>query len=165
MTGEKIPRELTDPPSVVQVTVLPAARRRQTAQLWITSRARGTAIALLLVAAIGTAAALASGSELTAAPRHQPRPLTVAAAYGHPSRCLVVTISSTDPAYARADFDRGEPCGRYGGYVTAIFRHVGAAWRPVLVGVSYSCPVAALPAPVQEELDVCLTSPLRPGTH
>lgn len=79
----------------------------------------------------------------------------VAAAYGYPSRCLIVTIPAADPTYARADFDRRAPCGRYDGDVTAIFHRAGRAWRPVLVTTEYRCPVAPLPVTVQTALDVC----------
>jgi hypothetical protein len=86
-------------------------------------------------------------------------PAGVAAAYGYPVRCLSITISTHDPAYARADFDHASPCGRYDGPVTALFDRVDGAWRQVFVNVNYSCPVVALPVVVQEQLDVCLRMP------
>jgi hypothetical protein len=82
-------------------------------------------------------------------------PAGVAAAYGYPLHCLRVTIAQTDHAYARADFDHRRPCGRYDGYVTAIFYRIDGAWLPVLDATSYSCPVATLPIAVQQELGVC----------
>ncbi|HEX4009907.1 MAG TPA: hypothetical protein VHX62_07855 [Solirubrobacteraceae bacterium] len=78
----------------------------------------------------------------------------VAAAYGFPLRCLTITIPPGHPAYARADFNHTE-CGRFDGYVTAIFHRVGGDWRPVLEALGYACPVAGLPAPVQADLSVC----------
>jgi hypothetical protein len=66
-----------------------------------------------------------------------------------------VTISTTDPTYARAELDRVSPCWRYGVYVTAIFHRVGGSWRPLLNSSRYSCPVASLPAVVQQQLAVC----------
>jgi hypothetical protein len=88
-------------------------------------------------------------------------PAGVAAAYGYPARCLSITISTRDPAYARADFDHATPCGRYDGPVTAILERLDGAWRRVFVNVNFSCPVVALPVVVQEQLDVC--PQMRPG--
>jgi hypothetical protein len=79
----------------------------------------------------------------------------VAAAYGYPTRCLRVTIASSDHAFARADFDHGSPCGRYTGDPTAIFHVVDGAWRPVLEAVTYPCPAVGIPSAVQRELEVC----------
>jgi hypothetical protein len=79
----------------------------------------------------------------------------VAAVYGFPLRCLTVTILSTDPSYARADFNHGRACGRYTGYPTAIFHYRSGMWRSVLDAVEYACPVASLPALVQTRLGVC----------
>jgi hypothetical protein len=39
--------------------------------------------------------------------------------------------------------------------VTAIFHRVGGSWRPLLNSSRYSCPVASLPAVVQQQLAVC----------
>ena len=118
-------------------------------------------VLVLTAAAMGVAlvGALAGGRERT--PRHdtaRPQlagPAGVAAAYGYPLRCLSVTIAPTDHAYARADFDHGSPCGRYDGYVTAIFYRTAGAWLPVLDTSSYSCPIGTLPTAVQKELGVC----------
>lgn len=79
----------------------------------------------------------------------------VAAAYGYPTRCLRVTIASSDHAFARADFDHGSACGRYTGDPTAIFHVVDGAWRPVLEAVTYPCPAVGIPSAVQRELEVC----------
>jgi hypothetical protein len=79
----------------------------------------------------------------------------VAAAYGFPLWCLSVTIAADDPAYARADFNRARPCGRFDVYVTSIFHRIAGAWRLALAATQYHCPVAALPARVQTELGVC----------
>jgi hypothetical protein len=40
----------------------------------------------------------------------------LAAAYGYPLRCVSVAIALHDPRFARPDFDRTLPCGRYRGY-------------------------------------------------
>ncbi len=79
----------------------------------------------------------------------------VAAAYGYPQRCLSVTILGSDPNYARADFDHALPCERYTGYTTAIFHRVHGAWRVVVTGVRYTCPVPGIPVKVQSALGVC----------
>jgi hypothetical protein len=82
-------------------------------------------------------------------------PAGVAAAYGYPLQCLTVTILTGHRTYARADFNRLRPCGRYTGYSTAIFRYAAGAWRPVLDAVDYLCPVKNLPTAVQTALGVC----------
>jgi hypothetical protein len=80
----------------------------------------------------------------------------VAAAYGFPLKCLSVEISTHDPRFARADFDRSVPCGRWAGYSTAIFRRTGGMWSAVVEAIRYACPVRSLPPPVEQELGVCL---------
>ena len=79
----------------------------------------------------------------------------VAAAYGFPPRCLAVTVVGNAPTYARADFNRAVPCGRYDGIATAIFHRADGVWRPALVAATYSCPVRSLPRAVQVQLGVC----------
>jgi hypothetical protein len=93
------------------------------------------------------------------APARAPGPAGVAAAYGYPLRCLSVAIALHDPRFARADFDHAVPCGRYTGFVTAIFRRADGEWVPVLKATSYPCPVRSLPVRVQAELGVCPTPP------
>ncbi len=78
----------------------------------------------------------------------------VAAAYGYPSRCVIVTITA-DGAFARADFSHTNVCGRWAGDPTAIFHRTRGTWRRVLDAVSYRCPVEALPGVVQRHLSVC----------
>jgi|SRR6516162_710708 hypothetical protein len=89
-------------------------------------------------------------------------PAGVAAAYGNPLRCLIVSLAPHDPRFARADFNRSVACGQYRGYATAIFRRTGGMWVAVVEAISYSCPVPSLPAQVAEELGVCLVPP--PGS-
>jgi hypothetical protein len=86
-------------------------------------------------------------------------PAGVAAAYGYPLKCLSVAIATLDPRFARADFDKSVPCGRFTGYATAIFRRTGGMWVAVIEAINYACPVRTLPAQVEEELGVCLVSP------
>ncbi len=96
-----------------------------------------------------------STSTATSLLARNPGPAGVAAAYGYPLRCLSVTTSTSDRAYARADFDHRRACGIFHLFVTAIFRRVGGVWRRAMIAVSYSCPVASLPAVVARELAVC----------
>jgi hypothetical protein len=144
-----------DPPLDVVITVIP---RRDQAAVHI--RPRACLVVVLLIAAGAIVAAKLPGGDggATGVPDARARlqgPAGVAAAYGHPLRCLAVTLPPGDPTFARADFNHGTLCGRYDGYVTAIFHRVDGAWRPVLEANGYSCPVASIPPRVQTELDVC----------
>ena len=107
------------------------------------------------VGALVAATSVSSPARRTHSRAGERGPTGVAAAYGYPSRCLRVTTASSDHAFARADFNRGTPCGRYAGDSTAIFHVVDGAWRPVLEAVWYPCPSAGIPAAVQRELGVC----------
>ena len=152
-------------PWEVQITFVLRSRaptlRERVGHVPILSSAPGIAVLLLIAGALGAVVVFALGRGPFAVPdkldalRRDSGPAGVAAAYGYPLRCLSITIPARDRAYARADFDRTAPCGRYEGYPTAIFHRVGGAWRPVLDAVSYSCPVASLPRSVQAELAVC----------
>jgi hypothetical protein len=131
------------------------------------SAVRAVGVSALVVVAV-VAAVRAPGPGARASHPHRPSmtPLRanpaartpgspgVAAAYGFPLRCLTITIPPQHPAYARADFNHTE-CGRFDGYVTAIFHRVDGDWRPVLEALGYACPVAGLPAAVQADLSVC----------
>ncbi len=95
------------------------------------------------------------------APAHAFNPRTrlpgaagIAAAYGYPTRCVVVTITH-DGAYARADFSHKSFCGRFAGNPTAIFHRTRGTWRRVLYAVAYRCPVDSIPGVVQRRLAVC----------
>jgi hypothetical protein len=79
----------------------------------------------------------------------------VASAYHLPLRCLTVTFSAGDVAYARVRLARASTCGRYGGPATVIFRHDRRGWRAVLDSADYLCPVRSLPAVVAAQLHVC----------
>jgi hypothetical protein len=122
-------------------------------------------IAMLVVASLTAGVVLTARTGAPAPHRHRDvlawrrGALGVAAAYGYPPRCLSIAFAPADRAYARADFDRGLPCGRFAGDPTAVFHRVDGAWREVLDAVSYPCPVRSLPARVQTELSVC------PGRH
>lgn len=157
---------LADPPSQVQVTVVPgphgAVRGRLAhlrrvlrpalfAGLAVTAAAVGT---VLLVVGRNGHAARASGDVRIALSRAAAPP-GVAAVYRYPLGCLGVTLSAADPAYASAHLDRGSPCWRYGVYVTAIFHRVDGVWRLMLEATSATCPPVSLPAAVRAALAVC----------
>jgi hypothetical protein len=119
---------------------------------------------LLVLSGVGVTAALVAGSlhgrpasalPAARAQAHDRGAAGVAGAYGYALRCLSVTISRANPAYARADFDHRSECGRYTGEVTAIFHRTHGAWRTALDATAYRCPIASLPAAVQTELAVC----------
>ena len=138
--------------SEVWVTALPRRERRP---LWERiPQASAIAVAAAVVA-IAAAAMYDPGGEALN-PAHASGAAGVAAAYGYPLRCLSVTTSSSNTAYARADFDRRSACGRYDWSLVAIFHRAGGLWRPVLETSNYRCPVASLPAAVQRQLSVCL---------
>ena len=170
--GEQPPREgWSDSPSEVRITVLQDAGDRG---FWNRLRARrgagpagrvyGTWVAAAAVSATAVIVATTSfaggsaRSHRLAPGADEGGPTGVAAAYGYPTRCLTVTIASTDHAFARADFNHASPCGQYAGYPTAIFHVLHGGWRPVLEAVSYPCPATGIPPAVQKELSVC------PGT-
>lgn len=99
---------------------------------------------------------LGSGHRPARAGVRAPGRAGVAAAYGFPLKCLSVEISTHDPRFARADFDRSVPCGRFAGYSTAIFQRTGGIWSAVVEAIRYECPVRSIPPQVEQELGVCL---------
>jgi hypothetical protein len=157
-----------EPPSEVLITVFADSDGRRLRErlparhgIRVPMRARGLALVVVVIAAITATIAIVAAGGGSSAPRRadtrvrEPGATGVAAAYGYPHRCVSVTISTIDPAFARADFDHGSPCGRYTGYSTAIFHRVDHEWEPALEAVSYPCPVARIPHAVQRELGVC----------
>ena len=117
---------------------------------------RRASVALALVLAITAVGAVWLGDRNGGGHGWRERgPEGVAAAYGHPLRCLSITILATNRTYARADFNHLIGCGRYTWYPTAIFHYASGRWRPVLDAISYACPVASMPRRVQTELGVC----------
>lgn len=130
-----------------------------------TPRLAVLAVAVVIVAG-GLAAVLDSGGRRGPRPAAPPaatvvpparlaRGAGISAAYGYPARCLAITILANAPTYARADFDRRSLCGRYSGYVTAVFHRVSGAWHVILNASDYACPVPGIPALVQTELAIC----------
>jgi hypothetical protein len=112
-------------------------------------------ISLSAMAALVYATASPGGRGRATAAIGASDPAAVAAAYRFPLRCLAVTFSAADPAYARVRLARARSCGRYGGWATVIFRHGRNGWRAVLQSADYLCPVRSLPAIVQAQLHVC----------
>ena len=168
MTTQRRPVSLDRPaprPSQVEIAVLVHDQRRHRRDRIheIASRRHRALIAALVPAAAATGA-LAS-AVLLRQTTHPKRPVDprareagaagVAGACGHRLRCLSITIAPDDPAYARADFNRAVPCGRYAGHATAIFHRVCGTWLPVLDSLHYSCPAAGVPRALQAELGVC----------
>ena len=129
-------RRLAEPPSLVEVTILVHGPRSDPWQRIIAIGLRGrraavVALVLISVVVITLAAAAVFGTRTSGA-QHASKaearvsgPAGVAAADGYPLSCLSITTSRGNPAYARADFNRAVPCGRYDGSATAIFHRVG----------------------------------------
>ena len=155
---------LAEPPSQVEITILVDRAHAGLLQRIVTIGLRGRHGAvgsLVLFSVVITLAAAAVFGSRTSGAHHATKAARahgsagVAAAYGYPLPCLSIMISRQNPAYARADFNRAVPCGRYDGSATAIFHRVGGSWRPAVDAVTYPCPVAGIPRPVQAELGVC----------
>jgi hypothetical protein len=156
---------LAERPSQVEIAVLVQHQRgevRERIREIAFRRHRVVIAVLVLVAsAIGAVVSEVPANETSGARRsvnagaRERGAAGVAAAYGHPLRCLSITVALHDSAYARADFSRAASCGRYGGYATAIFHWVDGGWRPVLDSLHYGCPAADVPRAVQAELGVC----------
>lgn len=91
----------------------------------------------LVVAILATAVTLpgegaGDGVRLPAATARQAGPAGVAAAYGHPLRCLRIMILAAGERYASAVFSHTSQCRRFTGHSTAIFLRVMGSWRPVI---------------------------------
>jgi len=142
MGRENPPRSSIAPSEVtVTITVRPPARegslRQRLAAISRRRRGRGALGVALAVAALGAIIATGVQSGRTSragAGRAQVRDAeraAIAAAFGYPypRRCLTITISTSNPDYARADVGRAKGCRRYYGYVNASFHRVAGAWR------------------------------------
>jgi hypothetical protein len=98
---------------------------------------------------------LGAGRGRPSDPVAAPGPNGVAAAYGYPLGCLSVTILAT---YARADLSHAVGCGHLTGYAPAIFHYVAGRWRLVPDAIGYMCFSGAVPAEVEQGLDLCVGS-------
>jgi hypothetical protein len=135
------PSEVTITVSVVRRS---GVRKRRERLAGIRVLARGGSA--LVLASLGLAASALliaielgnsrTGRHVGSPARSEERPAeraAIAAAFGvsYPLRCLRISISASDPDYARAAVDHGSGCGRYHGYLNASFHRVGGAWRLV----------------------------------
>jgi hypothetical protein len=127
----------------ITVTVIPRDRshpcRKRLATIGVLASARTLLALALAVAVLGAIIAGVLQGDRTrmitgdrAARAHRVEPAAVAAAYGYPFRCLSITISTSNPAYARAQVNRRSMCARYHGYVNASFHRIAGVWRLVL---------------------------------
>lgn len=100
-------------------------------------RAPAVVLAGAVIAALAVGLLLAAGGAgnhggARVAHAQSAGPAGIAAAFGYPLRCLTITISNSDPAYARAQVDRTRTCAGYRGYVNASFHLIDGTWRLVL---------------------------------
>jgi hypothetical protein len=160
------PRDrLAEPTTGVEISVVVhrdrGRLRRRVHEIRFPRHQSFVAILVLMAGALGAVVSdvpvtRAGGAQRPVNPRASERGAPgVAAADGHPLRCLSITIAPHHPAYARADFNDAVACGRFGGYATAIFRRVRGMWRPALYTLHFSCPAPYVPRAIQAELAVC----------
>lgn len=135
-------------------------------------RWRGTMLAILVLAAAIGVRAIAERSH--GAPRPSPASSLAAGALGTSSantdhattlfgvhvECPRLALVSPDGQYARADYERSEPCGTYGNYITLILHRVNGDWVQELATTGRRCPSSPLPVRVLVELELCPRSAL-----
>ncbi len=185
MSEESPNPRCADPPSTLQITVVPGPRgpgvRERIAAIRPRANPRVTlalavAVAVAVAGAVAIVVAVAPGGHAPVGLRpaaYPPVPQTpnpvaplgitgpedpIAQANRYPLRCLVMTVSADDPTYIRAVLNRASTCSRYSAWVTAILHQVDGMWRPVLVETAHSCPVTLIPAAVRVQLGVCARS-------
>jgi hypothetical protein len=124
----------------VTITVLPAVgdgrlSGRPPASRLLHAACAALALALALVA-LGAIIATGPQGDRSSRPRgarlatdREKAAIAASFGYPYPLRCLTITISASDPDYARADVDRIPVCGGYHGYLNASFQRVGDRWR------------------------------------
>lgn len=146
MAAEKTPERSIAPSEVtVTITILPPVHghrfEKRLAAVGVLHKAGALLGVVLALAALGMVIAIALRSNPTGRPVGGRRArgqdaerAAIAAAFGYPypHRCLTITISASNPDYARADVDRAKRCGRYHGYVNASFHRTDGTWRLVL---------------------------------
>jgi hypothetical protein len=149
MGQERTPERSIAPADVtvlmVTVTVVPPVRdrslRRRLTGFGVLHGARIALAVALALAALGAIIAAELQSSRTSRPvgarrgqAHDAARAAIAAAFGYPYvlRCLTITISASDPDYARANVDRTNGCAHYRGYINASFHRVDGRWRLVL---------------------------------
>lgn len=126
----------------ITVTVMRARDhplREQLVSIGAVASARTIGALALTVAVLGAIIVGALEGDVTrehggarAAQARAAGPAGVAAAYGYPLRRLSITISASNPAYARAHVDRTSACAQHHGYVNASFHWIGGTWSLVL---------------------------------
>jgi hypothetical protein len=149
MEAEGAPRRSVARPDAVVISVTvtvtdapSGCRRRFREQLpgiRLHRLARAAAAAVVVLATLGITLD-AQGSQKTrpaATRRAQPSQrertaIASALGYPYPLRCLKITISDSNGAYARANVDRTSGCVRYHGYLNASLHRVDGAWRLLL---------------------------------
>jgi hypothetical protein len=133
---------------VISITVMdpPPSRgrpfRKRPGHVSVLYRALTAVSAALALAALGAVITTALPTNRATRPAGTPRAPQIpygeraaiagALGYPYPLRCLTITISATNPDYARADVDRTNGCGRYRGYINASLRRADGTWRLVL---------------------------------
>lgn len=144
MASEETPERLTPSPRAVVISITvtePPPRgtglRERLSRIVVPRRALAVVAVALALAAVGAILATAlRGTEATRRAEQLPPGQVAAIAgqlgYPYPLRCLAITISPSDPDYARADVERTDACARYHGYVNASLHRVDGAWRLVL---------------------------------
>ncbi len=149
VADEKMPKRSIAPSEVTVITVtikaVPAVRRRPLRErvagirmLYGVRTFLAVALALAIPAAIIAVGQQSSRTSRPARARRAQAPdaesaaIAAALGYPYPLRCLTITISVSNPDYARADVDRADGCGRYHGYVNASVHRDDGTWRVVL---------------------------------
>ena len=149
MGSEQLPEHSSEFADVrveaIAITVVPAVHghslRRRLARVKVRHQARVVLCAAFALAALGTLIAITwpsgSAGRRGSVARYQaraPEKAAIAAAFGYPYplRCLTVTVSASDPDFARAFVDRTKGCGGYHGYISASFHRIDGAWRLML---------------------------------
>lgn len=183
MAREETPERPTRPPEVIVISITvmdpPPVQarplRERLAGIGVPHGALTAVAVTLALAALGSiimTAVLSSGARRSAGARRTERveggeraAIAGALGYPYPLRCLTITISATNPDFARADVDRTNWCGRYHGYTNASLHRVDGAWRLVLdegqlfvpnsllsgsgaVGAAYRYPLGCLSAAI-----------------
>jgi hypothetical protein len=84
------------------------------------------------LALLGSHKSRADGARLARLSDAERTAIAGAIGYAYPLRCLTITTYDSSPAYARANVDRTNGCGRHHGYLNASLHRVDGAWRLVL---------------------------------
>ena len=155
----------SDSPQVVTVEVTVASRGRPPRAGGSPVRRRRAALAIGVIGAVGTLAAIllgGGGSARHTDPVAARGPAGVAAAYGYPLGCMSIIIPAADRTYARADLTHAAGCGGITGYAPAIFHYVAGRWRLVPDAIGYMCNRESVPPAVDRAFELCVGA-ISPG--